>query len=241
MHSDVKTLICEWPLCVYHSALIVLPITCVFGVRVTDLYPNTLLWVAGREKLKVHAGPGEQYKSRLCLRHLSPPEETQEEFHHFDTALITTDAFRIRPNSICLSKTFFVWDRTLLLRSSTLHLSTRWRTNWCERAPSYASWKHKTEQIGRREPLGQSKTLLPPSFWSGLSSKHLSCLTSVHLLTNAAARLWCRGLIMAKLPALTDRGVVNRSCTVVAHLSSGKSARDVQIKSSPAETISRGR
>lgn len=41
-------------------------------------------------------------KEGFCLRHLSLQEEMHEEFHHFDTALITTDAFRIRPNSICL-------------------------------------------------------------------------------------------------------------------------------------------
>lgn len=103
-------------MCVYHSALIALPITSVFGVRPAfERLLRSLIFTQthcsewlGEKKQKVHDGPGEPYKSELCLRHSSPPEETQEEFHHFDTALITTDAFRIRPNSICLSQAFFV-------------------------------------------------------------------------------------------------------------------------------------
>ncbi len=64
--------------------LIVLPITSVFGVRPAfESALGSLIFTQthcsewlGEKKLKVHAGPGEPYKSGLCLRHLSPPEET---------------------------------------------------------------------------------------------------------------------------------------------------------------------
>ncbi len=96
----------------------------------------------------------------------------REEFLHFDTALITTDAFRIRPNSICLSLACLVWDPTLLLHSRTAHCRyDDGRTDAKGHLPMLPRNIRRNKEGGESHSANQRQCF--QSFWSGLSSKHL--------------------------------------------------------------------
>lgn len=145
------------------------------GFLVIDLYPNTLVWVAERRKWVTR----EPYKRGFLFETLEPAGGNAGGISSLWYGTHHHRCFPYRPNSMCLSAAFFVWDRL-----AGVHCSSVPPGHICRHVDGRSDGKGhlptlpgniRRKKWGSRSwrPIRGVGLLLPPSFWSGLSSKRL--------------------------------------------------------------------
>lgn len=183
------------------------------GFLVTDLYPDTLVRVAERRTR-------EPCKRGFLFETLEPAGGISSLWyatHHHR-------CFPYRPNSMCLSAAFFVWDRLAGVHCSSVppgHICRHvdGRSDGKGHLPTLpGNPRRKKWAVQSQASFCCCRCLFDPACRASVcacSDFRPPCLTLGCLLTNAAAGLWCVGLITLKPPALSDHAtcVVKHACS----------------------------